>query len=212
MIFGEDEYNIIAMAKNKRNNIEHGIVIYDCDDGEFIAISLPKNATIRDNIAQSHHNFIEVYTVDDNNYEFRTEELVNDLYDNRENIEYQLRDAFYDYLTDDMEVLLSIYDIIYQQYDNIDYQQWINQDRDYLQMNIIDNTVENYVDYGGVINDIPTDVWLEDVLVDLSHKIDFLLNIIELDIHRKEFFTDMKMAIETYSIQECKQILNKWER
>ena len=212
MIFGEDEYNIIAMAKNKRNNIEHGVVIYDCDDGEFIAISLPKNANIRDNIAQSHHNFIEVYTIDDNNYEFRTEELVNDLYDDRENIEYQLRDTFYDYLTDDMEVLLSIYDIIYQQYDNIDYQQWINQDRDYLQMNIIDNAVENYVDYGGVINDIPTDVWLEDVLVDLSHKIDFLLNMIELDIHRKEFFTDMKMAIETYSIQECKQILNKWER
>ena len=212
MIFGEDEYNIVAMARNQRNHGKNGVVIYDCDDGEFIAISLPKNANVRDNIEQSHHNFIQVYTVDDNNYEFRTEELVNDLYDNRENIEYQLRDAFYDYLTDDMEVLLSIYDIIYQQYDNIDYQQWINQDRDYLQMNVIDNTVENYVDYGGVINDIPTDVWLEDVLVDLSHKIDFLLNMIELDIHHKEFFMDMKMAIETYSIQECKQILNKWER
>lgn len=212
MIFGEDEYNIVAMAKNKKNNVEHGVVIYDCDDGEFIAISLPKNANIRDNITQSHHNFIEVYTIDDNNYGFRTEELVNDLYDNRENIEYQLRDAFYDYLTDDMEVLLSIYDMVYQQYDNIDYQQWINQDRDYLQMNIIDNAVENYADYGGIINDIPTDVWLEDVLIDLSHKIDFLLNMVELDIHRKAFFTDVKMAIETYSIQECKQILNKWER
>ena len=42
MIFGEDEYNIVAMAKNKKNNIKHGVVIYDCDDGEFIAISLPK--------------------------------------------------------------------------------------------------------------------------------------------------------------------------
>ena len=52
MIFGEDEYNIVAMAKNKRNNIEHGVVIYDCDDGEFITISLPKNATIKDNITQ----------------------------------------------------------------------------------------------------------------------------------------------------------------
>lgn len=211
MIFGEDEYNIVAMAKNKRNNIEHGVVIYDCDDGEFITISLPKNATIKDNITQSHHNFIEVYTVDDNNYEFRTEELVNDLYNNRENIEYQLKDIFYDYLIDDMKVLLSIYDMVYQQYDNVDYQQWINQDRDYLQMNIIDNAVENYVNYGGVINDIPTDVWLEDVLVDLNHKINFLLNMVELDIHHKEYFTDIKIAIETYSIQECKQILNKWE-
>ena len=211
MIFGEDEYNIVAMAKNKKNNIKHGVVIYDCDDGEFIAISLPKNATIKDNITQSHHNFIEVYTVDDNNYEFRTEELVNDLYNNRENIEYQLKDIFYDYLIDDMKVLLSIYDMVYQQYDNIDYQQWIYQDRDYLQMNIIDNAVENYVNYGGVINDIPTDVWLEDVLVDLNHKINFLLNMVELDIHHKEYFTDMKIAIETYSIQECEQILNKWE-
>ena len=211
MIFGEDEYNIVAMAKNKKNNIKHGVVIYDCDDGEFIAISLPKNATIKDNITQSHHNFIEVYTVDDNNYEFRTEELVNDLYNNRENIEYQLKDIFYDYLIDDMKVLLSIYDMVYQQYDNVDYQQWINQDRDYLQMNIIDNAVENYVNYGGVINDIPTDVWLEDVLVDLNHKINFLLNMVELDIHHKEYFTDMKIAIETYSIQECEQILNKWE-
>ena len=212
MIFGEDEYNIVAMAKNKKNNIKHGVVIYDCDDGEFIAISLSKNATIKDNITQSHHNFIEVYTVDDNNYEFRTEELVNDLHDNRENIEYQLKDVFYNYLIDDIQVLLSIYDMVYQQYDNIDYQQWINQDRDYLQMNIIDNAVENYVNYGGVINDIPTDVWLEDVLVDLSHKINFLLNMVELDIHHKEYFTDMKIAIETYSIQECKQILNKWKR
>lgn len=212
MIFGEDEYNIVTMAKNKRNNTKHGVVIYDCDDGEFIAISLPKNATIKDNIEQSHHNFIEVYTVDDNNYEFHTEELVNDLYDNRGNIEYQLKDVFYDYLIDDMEVLLSIYDMVYQQYDNIDYQQWIYQDRDYLQMNIIDNAVENYVNYGGVINDIPTDVWLEDVLVDLSHKINFLLNMVELDIHHKEYFTDMKIAIETYSIQECKQILNNWKR
>ena len=212
MIFGEDEYNIVTMAKNKRNNIEHGVVIYDCDDGEFIAISLPKNATIKDNITQSHHNFIEVYIVDDNNYEFRTEELVNDLHDNRENIEYQLKDVFYNYLIDDIQVLLSIYDMVYQQYDNIDYQQWIYQDRDYLQMNIIDNAVENYVNYGGVINDIPTDVWLEDVLVDLNHKINFLLNMVELDIHHKEYFTDMKIAIETHSIQECKQILNKWER
>ena len=211
MIFGEDEYNIVAMAKNKKNNIKHGVVIYDCDDGEFIAISLPKNATIKDNITQSHHNFIEVYTVDDNNYEFRTEELVNDLHDNRENIEYQLKDVFYNYLIDDIQVLLSIYDMVYQQYDNVDYQQWINQDRDYLQMNIIDNAVENYVNYGGVINDIPTDVWLEDVLVDLNHKINFLLNMVELDIHHKEYFTDMKIAIETYSIQECEQILNKWE-
>lgn len=211
MIFGEDEYNIVAMAKNKKNNIKHGVVIYDCDDGEFIAISLPKNATIKDNITQSHHNFIEVYTVDDNNYEFRTEELVNDLHDNRENIEYQLKDVFYNYLIDDIQVLLSIYDMVYQQYDNIDYQQWIYQDRDYLQMNIIDNAVENYVNYGGVINDIPTDVWLEDVLVDLNHKINFLLNMVELDIHHKEYFTDMKIAIETYSIQECEQILNKWE-
>ena len=211
MIFGEDEYNIVAMAKNKKNNIKHGVVIYDCDDGEFIAISLPQNATIKDNITQSHHNFIEVYTVDDNNYEFRTEELVNDLHDNRENIEYQLKDVFYNYLIDDIQVLLSIYDMVYQQYDNIDYQQWIYQDRDYLQMNIIDNAVENYVNYGGVINDIPTDVWLEDVLVDLNHKINFLLNMVELDIHHKEYFTDMKIAIETYSIQECEQILNKWE-
>lgn len=211
MIFGEDEYNIVAMAKNKKNNIKHGVVIYDCNDGEFIAISLPKNATIKDNITQSHHNFIEVYTVDDNNYEFRTEELVNDLHDNRENIEYQLKDVFYNYLIDDIQVLLSIYDMVYQQYDNIDYQQWIYQDRDYLQMNIIDNAVENYVNYGGVINDIPTDVWLEDVLVDLNHKINFLLNMVELDIHHKEYFTDMKIAIETYSIQECEQILNKWE-
>lgn len=211
MIFGEDEYNIVAMAKNKKNNIKHGVVIYDCDDGEFIAISLPKNAAIKDNITQSHHNFIEVYTVDDNNYEFRTEELVNDLHDNRENIEYQLKDVFYNYLIDDIQVLLSIYDMVYQQYDNIDYQQWIYQDRDYLQMNIIDNAVENYVNYGGVINDIPTDVWLEDVLVDLNHKINFLLNMVELDIHHKEYFTDMKIAIETYSIQECEQILNKWE-
>ena len=211
MIFGEDEYNIVAMAKNKKNNIKHGVVIYDCDDGEFIAISLPKNATIKDNITQSHHNFIEVYTVDDNNYEFRTEELVNDLHDNRENIEYQLKDVFYNYLIDDIQVLLSIYDMVYQQYDNIDYQQWIYQDRDYLQMNIIDNAVENYVNYGGVINDIPTDVWLEDVLVDLNHKINFLLNMVELDIHHKEYFTDIKIAIETYSIQECEQILNKWE-
>lgn len=211
MIFGEDEYNIVAMAKNKKNNIKHGVVIYDCDDGEFIAISLPKNATIKDNITQSYHNFIEVYTVDDNNYEFRTEELVNDLHDNRENIEYQLKDVFYNYLIDDIQVLLSIYDMVYQQYDNIDYQQWIYQDRDYLQMNIIDNAVENYVNYGGVINDIPTDVWLEDVLVDLNHKINFLLNMVELDIHHKEYFTDMKIAIETYSIQECEQILNKWE-
>ena len=211
MIFGEDEYNIVAMAKNKKNNIKHGVVIYDCDDGEFIAISLPKNATIKDNITQSHHNFIEVYTVDDNNYEFRTEELVNDLHDNREKIEYQLKDVFYNYLIDDIQVLLSIYDMVYQQYDNIDYQQWIYQDRDYLQMNIIDNAVENYVNYGGVINDIPTDVWLEDVLVDLNHKINFLLNMVELDIHHKEYFTDMKIAIETYSIQECEQILNKWE-
>ena len=211
MIFGEDEYNIVAMAKNKKNNIKHGVVIYDCDDGEFIAISLPKNATIKDSITQSHHNFIEVYTVDDNNYEFRTEELVNDLHDNRENIEYQLKDVFYNYLIDDIQVLLSIYDMVYQQYDNIDYQQWIYQDRDYLQMNIIDNAVENYVNYGGVINDIPTDVWLEDVLVDLNHKINFLLNMVELDIHHKEYFTDMKIAIETYSIQECEQILNKWE-
>ena len=211
MIFGEDEYNIVAMAKNKRNNIEHGVVIYDCDDGEFIAISLPKNATIKDNIAQSHHNFIEVYTVDDNNYEFRTEELANDLYDNKENIEYQLKDVFYDYLIDDIKVLLSIYDMVYQQYANVDYQQWIYQDRDYLQMNIIDNAVANYMYYGGVISDIPTDIWLEDVLVDLNHKINFLLNMVELDIHHKEYFTDIKTAIETYSIQECKQILNKWE-
>lgn len=212
MIFGEDEYNIVAMAKNKRNNTKHGVVIYDCDDGEFIAISLPKNATIKDNITQSHHNFIEVYTVDDNNYEFRTEELANDLYDNKENIEYQLKDVFYDYLIDDIEVLLSIYDIIYQQYSNIDYQQWIYQDRDYLQMNIIDNAVENYMYYGGVISDIPTDIWLEDVLVDLNYQVNFLLrNMVELDIHHKEYFTDMKIAIETYNIQECKQILNKWE-
>lgn len=213
MIFGEDEYNIVAMAKNKRNNIENGVVIYDCDDGEFIAISLPKNATIKNNITQSHHNFIEVYTVNDNNYEFRTEELANDLYDNKENIEYQLKDVFYDYLIDDIKVLLSIYDIIYQQYDNIDYQQWIYQDRDYLQMNIIDNAVENYMYYGGVISDIPTDIWLEDVLVDLNYQVNFLLrNMVELDIHHKEYFTDIKAAIETYSIQECKQILNKWER
>lgn len=212
MIFGEDEYNIVTMAKNKRNNTKHGVVIYDCDDGEFIAISLPKNATIKDNITQSHHNFIEVYTVDDNNYEFRTEELANDLYDNKENIEYQLKDVFYNYLIDDIKVLLSIYDIIYQQYSNIDYQQWICQDRDYLQMNIIDNAVENYMYYGGVISDIPTDIWLEDVLVDLNYQVNFLLrNMVELDIHHKEYFTDMKRAIETYNIQECKQILNKWE-
>ena len=133
------------------------------------------------------------------------------MYNNRENIEYQLKDVFYNYLIDDIQVLLSIYDMVYQQYDNIDYQQWIYQDRDYLQMNIIDNAVENYVNYGGVINDIPTDVWLEDVLVDLNHKINFLLNMVELDIHHKEYFTDMKIAIETYSIQECEQILNKWE-
>lgn len=212
MIFGEDEYNIVAMAKNKKNNIESGVVVYDCDDGEFIAISLPKNATIKDNIAQSHHNFIEVYTVNDSNYEFRTEELANDLYDNKENIEYQLKDVFYNYLIDDIKVLLSIYDIIYQQYSNIDYQQWIYQDRDYLQMNIIDNAVENYMYYGGVISDIPTDIWLEDVLVDLNYQVNFLLrNMVELDIHHKEYFTDMKIAIETYNIQECKQILNKWE-
>ena len=212
MIFGEDEYNIVAMAKDKRNNIKYGVVMYDCDGGEFIAISLPKNATIKDNIAQSHHNFIEVYTVNDNNYKFRTEELDNDLHDNKENIEYQLKDVFYDYLIDDMEVLLSIYDIIYQQYSNIDYQQWITQDRDYLQMNIIDDAVKNYMYYGGVISDIPTDIWLEDVLVDLNYRINVLLNTVELDIHHKEYFTDMKIAIETYSIQECKQILNKWER
>lgn len=211
MIFGEDEYNIVAMAKNKRNNIKHGVVIYDCDDGEFIAISLPKNTTIKDNIAQSHHNFIEVYTVDDNNYEFRTEELANDLYDNKESIEYQLKDVFYDYLIDDIKVLLSIYDIVYQQYDNIDYQQWINQDRDYLQMNIIDDAVKNYMYYGGVISDVPTDIWLEDILIDLNYRINVLLRTVELDIHHKEYFTDMKIAIETYSIQECKQILNKWE-
>ena len=212
MIFGEDEYNIVAMAKDKRNNIKYGVVIYDCDDGEFIAISLPKNATIKDNIVQSHHNFIEVYTVDDNNYEFRTEELANDLHDNKESIEYQLKDVFYNYLIDDIEVLLSIYDMVYQQYANIDYQQWIYQDRDYLQMNIIDNAVENYMYYGGVISDIPTDIWLEDVLIDLNYRINVLLNTVELDIHHKEYFTDMKIAIETYSIQECKQILNKWER
>ena len=212
MIFGEDEYNIVAMAKNKKNNIESGVVVYDCDDGEFIAISLPKNATIKDNIVQSHHNFIEVYTVDDNNYEFRTEELANDLHDNKESIEYQLKDVFYNYLIDDIEVLLSIYDMVYQQYANIDYQQWIYQDRDYLQMNIIDNAVENYMYYGGVISDIPTDIWLEDVLIDLNYRINVLLNTVELDIHHKEYFTDMKIAIETYSIQECKQILNKWER
>ena len=212
MIFGEDEYNIVAMAKNKRNNIESGVVVYDCNDGEFIAISLPKNTTIKDNIAQSHHNFIEVYTVNDSNYEFRTEELANDLYDNKESIEYQLKDIFYNYLIDDIKVLLSIYDIIYQQYSNIDYQQWIYQDRDYLQMNIIDNAVENYMYYGGVISDIPTDIWLEDVLVDLNYQVNFLLrNMVELDIHHKEYFTDMKIAIETYNIQECKQILNKWE-
>ena len=212
MIFGEDEYNIVAMAKNKKNNIKHGVVIYDCDDGEFIAISLPKNATIKDNITQSHHNFIEVYTVDDNNYEFRTEELANDLYDNKESIEYQLKDVFYNYLIDDIKVLLSIYDTVYQQYANIDYQQWIYQDRDYLQMNIIDNAVENYMYYGGVISDIPTDIWLEDVFIDLNYRINVLLNTVELDIHHKEYFTDMKIAIETHSIQECKQILNKWER
>ena len=212
MIFGEDEYNIVTMAKNKRNNIEHGVVIYDCDDGEFIAISLPKNTTIKDNIAQSHHNFIEVYTVDDNNYEFRTEELANNLYDNKESIEYQLKSVFYNYLIDDIKVLLSIYDTVYQQYDNIDYQQWLNQDRDYLQMNVIDDAVKNYMYYGGVISDIPTDIWLEDVLVDLNYRINVLLNTVELDIHHKEYFTDMKIAIETYSIQECKQILNKWER
>ena len=212
MIFGEDEYNIVTMAKNKRNNIEHGVVIYDCDDGEFIAISLPKNTTIKDNIAQSHHNFIEVYTVDDNNYEFRTEELANNLYDNKESIEYQLKSVFYNYLIDDIKVLLSIYDTVYQQYDNIDYQQWINQDRDYLQMNVIDDAVKNYMYYGGVISDIPTDIWLEDVIVDLNYRINVLLNTVELDIHHKEYFTDMKIAIETHSIQECKQILNKWER
>ena len=211
MIFGEDEYNIVAMAKNKRNNIKHGVVIYDCDDGEFIAISLPKNATIKDNITQSHHNFIEVYTVDDNNYEFRTEELANDLYDNKESIEYQLKDVFYNYLIDDIKVLLSIYDIIYQQYSNIDYQQWIYQDRDYLQINIIDNAVANYMYYGGVISDIPTDIWLEDVLIDLNYRINVLLRTVELNIHHKEYFTDMKIAIETYSIQECKKILNKWK-
>ena len=60
MIFGEDEYNIVEMAKNKRNNTKHGVVIYDCDDGEFIAISLPKNATIKDNIAQSHLSLIHI--------------------------------------------------------------------------------------------------------------------------------------------------------
>lgn len=212
MIFGEDEYNIVTMAKNKRNNIEHGVVIYDCDDGEFIAISLPKNTTIKDNIAQSHHNFIEVYTVDDNNYKFRTEELANNLYDNKESIEYQLKSVFYNYLIDDIKVLLSIYDTVYQQYDNIDYQQWINQDRDYLQMNVIDDAVKNYMYYGGVISDIPTDIWLEDVIVDLNYRINVLLNTVELDIHHKEYFTDMKIAIETHSIQECKQILNKWER
>lgn len=212
MIFGEDEYNVVTMAKNKRNNIKHGVVIYDCDGDEFIAISLPKNATIKDNIAQSHHNFIEVYTVDDNNYEFRTEELAKDLHDNKESIEYQLKNVFYDYLIDDIKVLLSIYDTVYQQYDNIDYQQWINQDRDYLQMNIIDDAVKNYMYYGGVISDIPTDIWLEDVFIDLNYRINVLLNTVELDIHHKEYFTDMKIAIETHSIQECKQILNKWER
>ena len=133
------------------------------------------------------------------------------MYDNKESIEYQLKDVFYNYLIDDIKVLLSIYDTVYQQYDNIDYQQWINQDRDYLQMNVIDDAVKNYMYYGGVISDIPTDIWLEDVLIDLNYRINVLLRTVELNIHHKEYFTDMKIAIETYSIQECKKILNKWK-
>lgn len=211
MIFGEDKYNIVKLGLDNKINGKDSIVIYDCNNGKFTTASIHPKDDSKNQLKKSNGQFIELLRITDNNQKYTITRLIDIIDENIEEILFNLRDNFTDYLLNDIEIILSIYDKVYEQYSNTEYQQWLTHDREAHYTEIIDICTEAYLDYGGVITDIPPETWLESNILDLQGTLTIAINTCQ-DVNYKLLFTDLQKALNNYNLAECQAILNRWNR
>lgn len=206
MIFGEDKYNIVEIGLKNKIDGKDSVVVYNYGDGKFTTLSIHPKDDIK-----SYTNLIEILRITDKNQKYTISRLIDLIDENIEEILLNLRDKFVNYLLNDIEIILSIYDKIYEQYSNVDYEQWVFHDREAHYTEIIDICTEAYLDYGGIISDIPSETWLESNIIDLQSTLNITINM-TTDINYKLLFIDLQKALNNYNLRECQSILQRWDR